>query len=117
MKKLGQKVLTLDELEATWGASVLRVPRSVFALSDVPENLLLLVPYALLWGASDDWTREDVLKGTPELLQRNLKRVVSAFDDSLDDWLAGPEASSSEPSDAYVAFSAMRMSADFVADM
>jgi hypothetical protein len=40
--------------------------------------------------------------------------VVSDIDDQLDDWLAGDEAKSDSPSAEYIAFSAMRMAADFM---
>lgn len=108
------QVLTQGEIEEAWGPSAHACPKTVFDLRDVPENLQQLTPYAVFWGAADDWVREDVLKKTPEFLRQNLKKVIAAYDDALDVWLAGPEASSPEPSDAYVAFSAMRMSADFI---
>lgn len=37
--------------------------------------------------------------------------VVAAFDDAMDEWLGVPEADAQEPSDEYVAYSAMRMAA------
>jgi hypothetical protein len=48
------------------------------------------------------------------MLRMNLKWVVVKFDDQLDSWLAGPMAQSASPTDAYIAFSAMRMAADFI---
>lgn len=108
------QLLTQAEIEAEWGLSAQTSPRTSFDLEDVPEGLRQLAPYAVFWGAADDWVREDVLKKTPGSLLQNLKAVVAAYDDALDAWLAGVEASNSEPSDAYVAYSAMRMSADFV---
>jgi hypothetical protein len=109
-----KQILTQAEIEEVWGPSAQASPRASFNLEDVPEGLRQLAPYAVFWGAADDWAREDVLKKTPDSLRKNLKAVIAAFDDALDAWLAGAEASNSHPSDAYVAFSAMRMSADFV---
>ncbi|MEH6461361.1 hypothetical protein [Chitinimonas sp. JJ19] len=108
------KILVLSEIEDMWGSSVVALPRVLFDLNDVPEDLHVLAPYAIFWGISDDWAREDILKRTPDRLKINLKWVVSKFDDQLDAWLAGEEASRSDPSDAYIAFSAMRMGADFI---
>lgn len=113
MNQAIRTVLTRLEIEAAW-ENAQKIPRATFNLKDVPRNLVQLVPYAEFWGAADDWAREDVIRMTPEFLQKNLKWVVAAFDDQLDEWLAGSEASSREPSDAYVAFSAMRMAADFI---
>ena len=113
MNTASKVVLTQSEIEDAWGG-VQALSRTSFDLKDVPEDLRQLAPYAMFWGAADDSAREGVLKKTPEALRKNLKRVVTAFDDQLDAWLAGPEASNPEPSDAYIAFSAMRMSADFV---
>jgi hypothetical protein len=43
-----------------------------------------------------------------------LKDIVERYDDLLDEWLAGPEASSQKPTPEYVAISAMRIAADSV---
>ena len=114
MNQSTQQVLTKAEIEEVWGPLASASPRASFELKDVPEDLQKLAPYAMFWGAADDGVREDVLRKTPKALQLNLKTVVAAFDDLLDAWLAGPEASIPDPTDAYVAYSAMRMSADFV---
>lgn len=108
------KVLTHAEIEAVMGPATTANPRVIFKWTDVPEKLRELIPYAVFWGASDDWAREEILRRTPVPLKMNLKFVVEKFDDQLDDWLAGPEASNPDPTDAYIAFSAMRMGADFV---
>jgi hypothetical protein len=82
--------------------------------SDVPENLRHLIPLAMQFGHTDDLTHESrVWLGTPHEL--NLLRVaIAENDDAFDDWLAGPAANGLTYSDAYIAFSAMRMTADFV---
>jgi hypothetical protein len=38
--------------------------------------------------------------------------MVTVLDYALTEWLAGPESWSTEPTDAHVAYSAMRMAAD-----
>ena len=79
----------------------------------IPSNLLPLVEYAEFWGVSDDWEREELVLRASDGMRSNLRAVVREHDDALGAWLAGPEASSTSPSDAYIAFSAMRMAADF----
>lgn len=105
-------ILGRKEIEAELGQALDMFPTALFDLKGVPTKLHLLAPYAEFWGQADDVVRESVLRRTPDSLQENLKWVVATHDDQLDAWLAGPESSSVEPSDAYVAFSSMRMSAD-----
>ena len=70
------------------------------------------IPYAELWGVADDMERVALINRAPEEAKAELQRVVAEIDDQLDDWLAGPEAESSNPLKEYIAFSAMRMSVD-----
>ena len=86
----------------------------VFDESGVPENLDGLIPYAKFWGLADDWTREQLAKKAPDHVKAELKQLIARYDDALDEWLAGDGAASAKPSDAYVAFSAMRMCADLM---
>ncbi len=79
----------------------------------VPEDLWPLLPYAQFWGVPDDWQRESLVNDSPVQVIENLKAAVAAFEDGLDRWLAGPEAREANPSREYIAFSAMRMAADF----
>ena len=85
-----------------------------FDSNDVPKNLRDLIPYASFWGLADDLEREQLAEKAPEHLKKSLQKLIADNDDALDDWLAGEEASSPNPSDAYVAFSAMRMAADYM---
>lgn len=80
----------------------------------VPEQLRYLIPYAQIWGVADDTLRSVMLTRASYESRADLKRVVYAADDLLDDWLAGPEADEASPSNEYIAFSAMRMAADSV---
>lgn len=107
------KLLTAKEIEEAWGDDFPSSERVVLNRAEVPNDLYVLIPYAEIWGIADDWKREHVLQATPNQLKENLKAVVLQNGDLLDAWLAGPEATSPDPSDAYVAFSAMRMAADF----
>lgn len=81
--------------------------------SQVPAGLRHLIPLAERYGITDDFDREAlVTASSPEEIAA-LKAVVARHDDELDDWLAGPEADEPPYSDEYLAFSAMRMAADF----
>jgi hypothetical protein len=79
----------------------------------VPDKLWPLLPYAAFWGIPDDWTRTDLVDAAPAHVKENLKAVVARFDKDLDEWLAGPEADQPDLSNEYVAFTALRMAADF----
>jgi hypothetical protein len=80
----------------------------------IPQKLWPLIPYASFWGVADDWARETLVREAPKDVQQNLKAIVAAHDDLLDEWLGGEEASNPKPSVEYIAFSAMRMAADFM---
>lgn len=79
----------------------------------VPPGLRHLIPLAQRYGITDNLDREQaVLASSPEELAE-LKAAVARHDDEMDGWLAGPEADEPPYSDEYLAFSAMRMAADF----
>ncbi len=80
----------------------------------VPERFWPLFAYAEFWGIPDELTRENLVDGAPADVQQNLKEAVTAFEDALEEWLAGPEADNPNPSDEYVAFAALIMAADSV---
>jgi hypothetical protein len=78
----------------------------------IPEPLRCLIPLVERWGISDDTLRLNAMrKASPEEVEY-LRAAVARYDDELDEWLAGPEAGSSNPSFEYLAFSNMRMAAD-----
>lgn len=103
-----------EEMKRHYGDFYERSPNHPLDGRRVPERFLPLLPYAEFWGIPDDWKREDLVKYAPYNVQQNLKEVVAAYDTALDEWLAGPEAESDNPSNEYVAFSAMRMAAYYV---
>jgi len=109
-----KKNFTLVNLEQRYGKFYTVSNQVDFVSSDVPGTLLTLIPYAKFWGLSDDWEREQLVAKAPDEIKNELKLLIVKYDDFLDEWLAGEEAGSPLPSDAYVAFSAMRMCADFM---
>ena len=87
-------------------------PRVSLSPENVPEGLRCLMLLAERWGISDDTLRLDARRKASVDEIEYLKAAVRRFDDELDDWLAGPEASSPNPTSEYLAFSNMRMAAD-----
>lgn len=106
------RALTQAQIDEALGPVRLAFPKALFDLGDVQAGLHQLAPYAAHWGASDDEVRETIVRSTPLSLKRNLKWMVTILDYALTEWLAGPESLSRDPTDAYVAYSAMRMAAD-----
>jgi len=108
------QALTRAQIDEAMGSVGLALPRASFDLDGVPANLHPLAPYAERWGAADDSVRLAIVRGTPLTLKRNLKWMVTFMDYALTEWLAGPECLNAKPTDAYVAYSAMRMAADSI---
>jgi hypothetical protein len=79
----------------------------------VPATLRPLIPLAERFGVADDLVRERAIRAASSQERYDLVAAVRENDDALDSWLAGPEASGPNFSDEYVAFSAMRMAADY----
>ncbi|AMR67884.1 hypothetical protein [Aquipseudomonas alcaligenes] len=79
----------------------------------VPAELHQLLPLAEKFGVADDLLRENLVKASSAEEIKELKSRVFAFEDALDKWLAGAEAEGPEFSVEYIAFSAMRMAADY----
>ena len=107
-------VLSAEEMARKYGELYQRRPRVRLDRGRIPESVWSLIPYAEFWGVSDDLDREHLVDNAPHAVQQNLKDVIAFYDDDLDIWLAGSEARDPNPSDEYVAFSAMRMAADYV---
>jgi hypothetical protein len=106
--------LSRQELEHRYGSFYNSRKKISLNESIVPESLRPLIPYAELWGIADDFEREKVVISSPPLSQEDLISLVDTFDPQLDEWLAGPEADSENPTNEYIAFTAMRMARDFI---
>ncbi len=107
-------MLLNDKIKNEYGDFIAKSPLVYFEINDVPSNLHSLIPYASFWGLSDDLEREQLVDCAPSHLKETLRRIIADNDDALDEWLAGDEARNPRPCSAYVAFSAMRMAADYV---
>lgn len=105
--------LSPQDLDVRYG-SFRNPARKTLDASKVPESLRPLIPYAELWGVTDDLQRENLVLAAPALAKEDLMKVVDAFNAELDVWLAGPESDSLPFTAEYLAFSAMRMARDFL---
>ena len=105
------QLMTHAELVEGWDASV---PENYLKLlaSDVPTALHPLIPYAQVFGISDDGYRSDLLERVPWALAEHVESVVlGSHHETMMAWLAGP-ASYARPNEAYSAFTALLMAAD-----
>ena len=107
-------LVTGSQLRAAYGNLLDELSPISLDPSRVPARLRHLIPLAELFGQEDDLIRERLVEKSPPELLESLRRQVTASEAGLDAWLAGPEAESADPSDEYVAFSAMRMAVDYL---
>jgi len=105
-------ILTVSEMREKYYLKDERPPVLCLMASNVPATLHAVIHIAERWGISDDLLRADATQRASKDEIEYLKTVVNYFDDALDAWLAGPEASDPHPSKEYLAFSNMRMAAD-----
>ena len=105
--------MTEDELKSFYGPFYATSPLAPIRTSHVPEPVRALIPYARFWGIPDDRQREQLVDSARPDIIEDLKNAIDSLSAELDEWLAGPEARSPQPSNEYVAFSAMRMAADY----
>lgn len=78
----------------------------------VPYDIRSLVPLAEALGVNDEKTRDSLVEAMPRELKEIVVEVLLGLEDPLDEWLSGEESFSENPSDEYVAFSALRMLVD-----
>ena len=113
MNMKAETVLNIAQMQQHYGDFYALSPKADFDPADVPDELVPLIPYAAFWGVSDDLDRENLVDAASPEIVANLKSIIRAYDDALDTWLAGPLADKPPFSAAYIAFSAMRMAADY----
>jgi hypothetical protein len=98
------QLMTYEELIEGWDAFV---PENYwkFLVSDVPAKLHPLIPYAQVFGITDDGYRSDLLRLTPRPLALHVRSAVLAHYEVLSGWLIDVEANKSftEASDVFTA--------------
>ena len=114
MKEGDYELLSVDEMRKKYGLTAAHRPAFTLDPEHVPEALRHLIPYAELWGVSDDLIRDDVMSKASPVALEDLKRVVKQHEAVLEQWLAGPAAEGPHFSKEYVAFTALLMAADGV---
>lgn len=110
--------MTKDQLQAECSRLGFCPVLTKFNISDVPENLRRFAPYAEVWGHNSEDVRDDVVQATPSSLRRHVHRLIwnPEIQALFNQWLAGPEIDSPTLTDAYLAFTCLRMSADELGD-
>src|SRR5262249_12108127 len=103
------EVLPAEEMREKYGLVAENRPEIRLDPEKVPAELRHLIPYAEFWGVSDDLIREDIVHRAAPEARAELKEIIRVNDDLLDEWLAGPESYSENPSAEYLAFSSMRL--------
>jgi hypothetical protein len=78
----------------------------------VPEELRHLISLAEQFGIEDEDLRREAIRQLPADMAARLRTIVEDYEQSFDDWLAGPEAGAEEHSDEYVAFTHPRIAAE-----
>ena len=94
-------------------SNVMRHGDDVLNPKNVPPELRHLISLAEKFGLADDLARERLVKSVTQEERNALIEAIRVHDDAFDNWLAGPEAKGPEYSEEYIAFSAMRMAADY----
>ena len=105
--------MNVPSLRQKYGEFLLEGGNVRFDEQDVPVNLASLIPYARFWGIADDYERHALADKAPKTIGDDLLAITQAHAQQLDDWLASPEADWNN--EAYLAFSNMRMAADYIA--
>lgn len=100
-----------SELVALWPNMPEHVEPFDFNDEDVPSALRVLIPYARIWGDTDDGYRSDMLRQTPASLRSHMKSVVMGKDDELTTWLSGRECKNPDAPEAFHAFVALFIAA------
>jgi hypothetical protein len=108
------KPLNAAQMKQYYGTFYDESPKLVLNPDNVPKQFWPLLPYAEFWGLDEEAAREELIELAPVDVQQNLKKLVTANEDALEEWLAGPEADSRTPTDEYIAFGAMVMAADSI---
>jgi hypothetical protein len=103
-----------EDMRRKYGLRAEAAPKIRLDKNHVPEALWPLIPFAELWGIEDDLIRSDFAEKAGPDARAQLCAAMSPFRDELNKWLAGPESSSSNPSDEYFAFCCMQMASDGV---
>jgi hypothetical protein len=108
------KLVTVGELRRRYGLGLIKCETIPLNPQIIPVVLRPMLPYAELWGISDDFLRQELLNKASHEAKAELKQMVYQHEDELEKWLTGPEAKLKNPSPEYVAFAAMVMIADCI---
>jgi hypothetical protein len=106
------EIALVEELRRKYGLFSEDRPQLRLDADHVPRPLHHLISVAETFGVADDIMREDLRGKLSTAVFEDIQKQLGLCEDALDEWLAGPEADSRNPTDEYVAFSALRMLVD-----
>src|SRR5258707_7947431 len=106
------EILPAGEMREKYGLYSEQAPKITLDPKRIPKALWPLIACAEVWGITDDLMRADLVEKAGNAAITVLRATIAPYEDELDLWLAGPEASARHPSPEYLAFSCMRMAAD-----
>jgi hypothetical protein len=86
------------------------LPMPILDSSSIPVKLRPLIPYAQIWGFSDDGYRVELIRAAPRQVWTNLRRAVSLVEDELLEWLTSSET---RKNNEYFAFSNLLQAYDW----
>jgi hypothetical protein len=112
MKKLKEfDVISASKLV---GSNLLHSSRKKLNPDEVPIELRHLIGLAERWGESDDILRDRLVESADREELKGLVEILEPYESQILDWLAGPEATGTSFSDAYIAFTGMTMVYDLI---
>jgi hypothetical protein len=106
------EVASARELIDRHGLTAANRPKIELDASRVPKQFRKWIPLAERWGIGDDLIREDCVNAAASDELSELLAFGDAYDAVLDEWLAGPESNSPEPTEEYCAFTCLGMAWD-----
>ena len=82
-------------------------------VSAVPNAAGRFIPLAERYGLGDDGYRDDLVLGLEPAEVKELLTYLEECPPEVDEWLCGPEAQVSPPSEEYVAFTCLLLAAEY----
>lgn len=108
------KFLSLEELLALYPNYNKENLLDTFDITKIPPELHDLIPYARFWGIGDAIIRDDIIENAPKVVLINLQEVFDKYEILIEEWLCGPEIDNDDPTNEYIAFSALQMAVDAI---
>ncbi len=106
------KIWLCEEIKEAFGEVMIHNRLTPLDESTIPAQFRCIRHYAEIWGLTDEEDRMQMIKNTPEPLLEDFCLLLRSIDDELEAWLCGDEADNSDPTAAYVCYTALVMAFD-----